>query len=102
MVELPVLQGEEQAGERLQPDEPVEGEGCSGVVGAVVEGRDLVVFPGTVARLEIFPPRVIQSTDGFTEVSEVVRRAQVQLVAVVVGDDPGEHGVLVQVGDVKA
>ena len=28
-----------------QPDEPVECEGCSRVVGAIVEGRDLIVFP---------------------------------------------------------
>ena len=63
VVELPVLQGEEQAGERLQPDEPVEGEGCSGVVGAVVEGRDLVVLPRVVAILKVRLAGLVQGSD---------------------------------------
>ena len=35
-----------------ESDEPVECEGRGGVVGAVVEGRDLVVLPLLVALLE--------------------------------------------------
>ena len=47
--------------------------------------------------LKVFPPGVVESTDGFAEIPEVVGRAQVELLAVVVGDDPGEHGVLVEI-----
>jgi len=36
-------------GEGLDADEPVEGEGGGGVVGAVVEGRDVGVVPVLVA-----------------------------------------------------
>jgi hypothetical protein len=39
------LECEEHGGERLEPDEPVQGEGRGGVVGPVVKGRDLIVLP---------------------------------------------------------
>jgi len=97
MVELASLQCEEHAGEGLEPDQVVEGEGRGGVVRSVVERGDLVVLPRVVPRLEVFPSRLVQSSNGLAQVSEVVWRAQVQFRAVIVGDDPREHRVLVQV-----
>ena len=46
-----------------QSYEPIEGEGGSGVVGAVVEGWDLLVFPRLVAFLKELPPSWVQGTD---------------------------------------
>lgn len=45
-------------------NEPVESEGRSGVVSAVVEGRNLVVLPGVVALLEEGPAGGVQGADG--------------------------------------
>ncbi len=43
------LECEEHGGERLEPDEPVQGECRGGVVGPVVKGWDLIVLPaGTI------------------------------------------------------
>jgi len=66
-------------------------------VGSIVERWDLVVLPRAVPGLEVLPPRLVQSPDGLAQVSEVIWRAQVQFRAVIVGDHPWEHWVLVQV-----
>ena len=42
---LKYLEGEEHGGEGLEPDEPVQREGGGGVVGPVVERRDLIMLP---------------------------------------------------------
>ncbi len=49
VVEFAVLELQEVGGEGLDADEPVEGESGGGVVGAVVEGRDVRVVPVLVA-----------------------------------------------------
>ena len=45
---------------QYQSDEPVECEGCGGVVGAVVEGRNVRVVPVVVSLLKERPARGVQ------------------------------------------
>lgn len=47
-----------------QSNEPVESKGCCGVVSAIVEGRDLVMFPGIIPLLKECPTGGIQCTNG--------------------------------------
>lgn len=42
---------------------PVEGEGSSGIMSSIVEGRDLVMFPSSITLFKITPPCLIQSTN---------------------------------------
>ena len=52
VVELASLQVQEEAGVRLQTQQPVEREGSRAVVRAIVERRDLIVLPRLEALLE--------------------------------------------------
>jgi hypothetical protein len=64
MVESAALEVEKEGGEGLQADEPVQGKGRCGVVGSVVEGRDLVIVPAVVAFLKESPSGGIQGANG--------------------------------------
>ena len=53
VIKLPALQREEQGGEGLQPDQPVQGEGSRAVVCAVVKRRYLIMLPRGVSKMWI-------------------------------------------------
>ena len=97
VVKLAVLQRQEHRGEGLQPEHVVDDEGRGRVVGPVMERGNSIVLPVGITFLKIFSPRLIQGSDRAAQVSVVVGRAQVDLAVVVVGQDPWENGVLVQV-----
>ena len=54
----------------------------------------LVVVPGGVSLLEVLPPGGVEGADGAAQVAVVVRRRQVDLRVLVVGQHPREHRVL--------
>ena len=54
----------------------------------------LVVVPGGVALLEVLPPGGVEGADGAAQVAVVVRRRQVDLGVLVVGQHPREHRIL--------
>ena len=54
----------------------------------------LIVVPGGVALLEVLPPGGVEGADGAAQVAVVVRRGQVDLGVLVVGQHPREHRVL--------
>ena len=54
----------------------------------------LIVVPGGVALLEVLPPGGVEGADGAAQVAVVVRRGQVDLGVIVVGQHPREHRVL--------
>ena len=58
----------------------------------------LVVVPGGVALLEVLPPGGVEGADGAAQVAVVVRRGQVDLGVLVVGQHPREHRVLFRKG----
>lgn len=80
-----------------EPEEPVEGESGRGVVGPVMEGRNGLVLPVGVPLLKVLLPAGVEGAHGLGQVPVVAREAQVQLRRVVVGEDPGEHGILAQI-----
>ena len=79
------LHGQEHGGEWLQAEHVVENESRCGVVGAVVEGRNLLVGGGVGRRvcvlhltvpllepvLEVLPPGLVQRADGPAQVAVV-------------------------------
>lgn len=69
-------------------NEPVESEGRGGIVSAVVEGRNLVVFPGVVALLEEGAARGVQGADGLKgkEEGEIKWRTNIMSVKYKIAD----------------
>lgn len=66
-------------------------------MGPVMERGDLIVVPSVVAVLEVLLPGGVEGSDRFGEVAVVVGGGQVDLGVLVVGQDPREYRVLVQV-----
>jgi len=63
----------------------------------IVEGGNVVVLPLLIAAIEELPSLGIQRANGFRQIAEVGRLIQVQRLVGVVGEDPGEDGILVEV-----
>ena len=69
-----------------------------GVVRAVMEGRDLgILFQAFKPVLELQPALLIQGPDRFAEIPVAGCRIEVQAWRGVVGKDPGEDWVLIQI-----
>ena len=66
-------------------------------MGAVVEGRYIIVLPVLVAVGEQVAAAGAEGADGLGEVAVRGRREEVEGGRVVVGEDPGKDGVLVEV-----
>ena len=99
MVQLPTLQHRVQKREGLDPDQEVQHDPGRAIVGSVVEGPARVVgLHGQLVPLaEDGPPLVVQSANGLAQVPEHLWVREVDLLGLVVRQDPREDGVLGQV-----
>ena len=114
-VKVPTLKVQEVLGEGLQPHEVAGDDHGGAVVGAVVIGRGVCPCVIPVAKpfkensmfetnvlqylplLELIQPGCSLGSHRLGQVSEGLVTGQVQLLRVIVGEDPGEHRVLHQV-----
>lgn len=64
---------------------------------AVMERWDALVLPRGISLFKVGSSAGVKGADGFGQIPVVAGLAQVQVLGVVVGKDPGEDRVLVQV-----